>query len=500
MSIVLSKLDANCEHGVFEDAHNSALDTDSLIEKICAETDIPALGDSISEIVRLILSNEGSVQKLADLIISNVALTKKILNLSNSAVFRTAASQEVTSITVAIQLLGLETIKTCALAIILVDALSDKQVPYVRIELSRALMASVAGRELAKNSQFKNVEEITIVALFKNIGRLLIAAYDAKLYKEIMVLIREGGCSASKASLQVLGFSFDALARRAMKSWQIPESIIQAMQFIPAKVLTQPKSRIEWMQQAAELSESVTTHIFEADTSNEKASADHLVKRFGQSLNINQEKLDTLIEQTTEASVLLGEDDLHTLRSMIVAEHKRYPSGKPYNAHARLAEGVKNVEALIASSCDIGQLIQLVIKVIHYSLGVRFTTMCLINAKTNQCHARSSLGKDALHYQQGFIFPVASADDLFNLAMQKNIDLLIPDLSDKKIQPLIPRWYARLMPDANSLAVLPLVIDGKPVGLLYFDSHTVAPEGLSSAEMHLLRTLKQLVMTVMNSK
>lgn len=498
MSTVLTKPDSVAE----SDAPDGADDTaaNKLIEKICTETDIPALGDSISEIVRLSSSNEGSMQKLADLIISNVALTKKILNLSNSAVFCSSTGQEVTSITVAIQLLGLDTIKTCALAVILVDAMSDKQAPYVRIELSRALMASIAGRELAATSQFKNTEEVTIVALFKNIGRLLIAAYDPKIYKEIMVQVREGGHSASQASLQVLGFSFDALAEHAMKSWQIPDSIIKAMKFMPARVLTQPRTRLEWMQQAAEFSESITTHVFEVDDSNTKASTDHLEKRFGQSLNISREKLGTLIDHTREASSLLGGDSLQALREIVDAEHKCYPSGKPYDAHDRLTEGVKNIEALISGSYEINELIQLIIKTIHTSLGAYFTTLCLRNAKTNQYQARAVLGENSANLQQGFIFSAAKADDLFNLAMQKNIDLLIADITAEKMQTLIPRWHTRLLPDTKSLIILPLVIGDNPIGLLYWDSKETAPEGVSSEEMQLIRTLKSHVLTALGGK
>lgn len=495
MSTVLTKPDVASECG---DPSATKSDANSLIDKICVETDIPALGDSISEIVKISSSKEGSMQKLADLIISNVALTKKILNLSNSAVFSSSTSQEVTSITVAIQLLGLETVKTCALAVILVEAISDKQAPYVRIELSRALMASVAGRELAITSHFKNAEEVIIVALFKNIGRLLIAAYDSKLYKKILVQMRKDSRSASQASLKVLGFSFDALAEQAMKNWKIPDSIIQAMKFMPEKVLTQPKTHLEWMQQVAAFSESITTHVFEVGgSSDDQDSVDNLMNGFGKTLNISQEKLEVIIHNTTEASSLLGGDSLHNLREIIDEGHGCYPSGKPYDAHEQLAAGVQTVEELISGSYEINDLIQLVVKTIHTSLGANFSTLCLKNVKTNQYNARSSMGDNASIFQKGFVFATAQSGDLFNLAMHKNIDLLISDTSVQKVQPLIPRWHTRLLPDTRSLIILPLVVGDNPIGMFYFDSKEVAPEGVSPEEMKLIRTLKSQVLTVL---
>lgn len=473
------------------------IDVDSLIEKICVETVIPALRDSISEIVQLSSSGEGSMQKLADLIISDVALTKKILNLANSAVFRSSAGQGVTSISVAIQLLGMDTIKTCALAVILVDAISGKQAQYVRIELSRALMASVAGRELAKTSHFKNAEEVTIVALFKNIGRLLVAAYDYKLYKEIMVQMREGRHSANQASLQVLGFSFDKLAEYAMRNWQIPDSIIQAMKFLPTKVLTQPKTRLEWMQQAAVFSESIATHVFEKDETDMQASVDNLVKRFGKVFDVSHSQLGDLVERATEAGAIFG---LSVPNSHAEDDHNCYPSGKPFDAHERLVEGVKQVKALVAESYELNALIQLVVKTIHSALGTRFTTLCLRNVKTNQYQARSSSGNNSASYQTNFIFSTSQNDDLFSLAMRNNIDLLISDTSSEKVNKLIPRWHARLLPDARSLIILPLVIENNPIGLFYFDSKEPAPEGISSEEMKLLKVLKNQVLTVLSGQ
>ena len=95
---------------------------------------------------------------------------------------------------------------------ILVDAMSGKQAECVRNELTKALAASMVGRELAKHSYFKDAEEIAIAALFKNIGRLLIAAHDLKLYQNMMELIENGTHTEAEASLKVLGFNLDSFA------------------------------------------------------------------------------------------------------------------------------------------------------------------------------------------------------------------------------------------------------------------------------------------------
>ena len=59
-------------------------------------------------------------------------------------------------------------------------------------------------------------------------GRLLVAAFDHALYKEVMDLVKSKKYSQTQASLKVLGINFDALTELAMKQWSIPEVIIIA--------------------------------------------------------------------------------------------------------------------------------------------------------------------------------------------------------------------------------------------------------------------------------
>ncbi|MCP5245144.1 MAG: HDOD domain-containing protein [Burkholderiales bacterium] len=86
------------------------------------------------------------------------------------------------------------------MAMILVDGMPRKHAKAVRTELMLALSASLIGRNLAKRSAFPNAEEVAIAALFKNMGRLILAAHDDQLYWETMSLAKEKGYSEARAS------------------------------------------------------------------------------------------------------------------------------------------------------------------------------------------------------------------------------------------------------------------------------------------------------------
>ena len=234
---------------------------DRLLRRIALDTDLPALGSSVARVVQLASSDEDSVRELAHYLLADVALTQKILRLSNMAVYRTASGVPVTTISRAIFLLGFDTVKTSALAILLVDGMQGQRAQGVRAELGFALSASVIGREIARRSHFRDAEEAAVAALFKNMGRLLVAAHDHQSYAEITALGEAGSYSATQASMQVLGCSFDMLAESVLQEWQIPDTIINALSPLPSGVLKPARNRSEWLQQVAAFSSAAASLI-----------------------------------------------------------------------------------------------------------------------------------------------------------------------------------------------------------------------------------------------
>jgi GAF domain-containing protein len=84
--------------------------------------------------------------------------------------------------------------------------------------------------------------------------------------------------------------------------------------------------------------------------------------------------------------------------------------------------------------------------------------------------------------------------------MENDADLMISDASDAKIRDLIPAWHRKLLPDARSFIVLPLVVHKKPFGLFYADRILPAPEGVPPDETAMIRTLKAQVLAALNSR
>jgi len=153
-------------------------------------------------------SDEDAVADLTYFILFDVALTQKILRLSNTVRYRTVSGIQVTTIARAIYLLGFNTVRDCALAMLLVERLSSaKHSHVVRAELVKALYASVTGCEMARSSKRSGAEEAAIAALFANIGQVLVATYDYPNYAEIASLVENEKIAQDPAGVKIMGLS-----------------------------------------------------------------------------------------------------------------------------------------------------------------------------------------------------------------------------------------------------------------------------------------------------
>lgn len=531
-----------------EDSNSANNARDRLLQKISEAADLPALGSSVSRVVQMTSSNDEAVRNLAHFILSDVGLTQKILRIANTVTYRTASGTPVTTVSKAIFLLGFDTVKTCALAMLLVDGMSGKHAKSVRNELSHALCASIVGREMARRSHYKDAEEAAIAALFKNIGRVLVAAHDHDMYNEISRLVEKEGRTPAQASMLVLGCSFELLAEAVLREWNIPETIVQALAPLPSGVLKQAKGRQEWMQQVAAFSSAAARLIPGANATEQDSGSAALLNRFGNALGLDHSRLaqmfatvaqetrvlasttalampveeqDDAADHASETAATEGAvsadvatasaDDENELPRELLLDiledaqlmevSARHASGKPMNARDLLLAGVQDVTLMMASGrCKVNDLILLVLETLYSSMGFRFATLCLKDMQTHQFRARISVGEKDDERQAGFVFPIAPARDLFHLSLDNDADLMISDATVPKIHNLLPSWHRTLLPDARSFIILPLVVQKKQLGLFYADRAQAAPEGVPSDETALIKTLKGQVLTALNSR
>jgi HD-like signal output (HDOD) protein len=494
----------------------------ALMQKVCGDEDMFALGTSVARVVQMASSDDKGTHDLAYYVLSDVALTQRILRLSNTSTYRTASGTSVTTISRAISLLGFDNVKTTALAMLLVDALSNSvHAQSVRLELENALCASLVGREMARVSTYQGAEEASIAALFKNLGPLLVASHEHARYREISALAAGGKHTARQASQMILGCTYEALTEAVLAEWKIPDSIIRSLAPLPAGIQKPAASRSEWMRQVASFSMEVSKLLARSVNPAATPDARSLLTRYGVALNLDADQMEDLfsnvqthmtgllqsmnmqpqprVEEAPTGEGLPNVLLLATMDSGEATEEAFHPSGKPHNAREQLLAGVQDVTQMRASGdAKLNDVILAVLETLYRSMGFRFATVCLKDPRSGQFRARVSFGDDHQRRQAGFVFPMAPMRDLFHLSMENDADLMIADAASPKIRDLLPIWHRNLLPDARSFIVLPLVVGKVQLGLFYADRVHPAPEGVPPDETSLIKALKGQVLVALS--
>lgn len=486
-----------------------------LIKKFGQDGDLLSLGTAIARVLELTSSPDEAAQSITYYVLADAALTQKILRLANTVTYRGAANTPITTISRAIFVLGLDTVRTAALALLLVDSLNNPQhVEAIRRELVESLAASLLGRELSRQNQIQGAEEASIAALFSNLGRMLVASHEHELYRRVQAFIQAGTAPAQSA-IRVLGCSYEFLSANVLKEWNFSDTLSLALEKPAAGVLKPPATRLETLRTVVAFCSDAAHLVMRPPGSIGPLELQPLLTRYGTALQIDAERLEQLLSlvgreiESVMASLNLmpgvataapaparpntlpGVLKLSALTNHTINTDERYDSGKPLNARDRLLDGVQLATQIMGTGKFKPSALTLhVVETLFVSLGLRFATVCLRDSRSGRYQSVVSIGEKQAERHARFGFPfLAAGDNIFHLAMENSADLMIEDAAMGRIRELVPEWHKTLLPDARSVIVLPLVQNGQPLGLFYGDRTKPAPEGISSDEAALIKTL-----------
>jgi len=491
-----------------------------LVKNVSIDDKLLSLGAIILQVVQLVdLDDDGAID-LSHYVMSDTGLSQKILRLANSQAYRKASGTPITTITRAISVVGFDSVKTAAMSVLILETLANTPHAHsVRFELEVSLYASLIAREMGRNGPFQANEEAALGALFRNLGTLVVASHEHRLYEKIAELATSGKVTQAQAEAIVLGCSYDALSVAILKEWQLPEAIISSIGPLPAGTCKATTTRTLWLRQVVSFSVELGRLIASQQPADGETMA-RLLHQYGQALHLSLERLRPLITAVRQEvrnmldgldmrpylppeGAMAGLPDLLAEAAMASPEpdQGRYPSGKPYHARDLLLADVQRITRMAAGGQDkASEIIPAILQTLCDSMGFRFAALCLKDTPNACFRARLAVGVQHQQRKEGFVFPLESGGDLFHLAMENDADLMISDASNGKIVPLLPEWHRALLPDAASFIVLPLQIKGSCIGLFYADRARTAMEGVPPDEASLIRALKTLALTALSGR
>lgn len=204
---------------------SGAMSSEALRELILGSDDLPSLPVVASQVVTLTSQEETTLADVADLVVQDVALSSKILKVSNSAFY--SFPQQIGSIQQAVSMLGTNAVQSLVLSFSLLSINKGKtqsQFDFDKFwELSMA--AAISAKLILSKVDGADTEEIFVSGLLQNLGQLVLACTVPEQYDQVIGKMAEEDIADMAAEEAVFGANHCFLGYEVAKHWNFPLSI-----------------------------------------------------------------------------------------------------------------------------------------------------------------------------------------------------------------------------------------------------------------------------------
>jgi hypothetical protein len=370
------------------------------------------------------------------------------------------------------------------------------------------------------------VEEAFICSMFHKLGRLLTAFYFNDEYVEIQKRCKSAGLEEERAAAQVLGLSFEELGLGVARAWHFPERIVGTLRRVTDERVRKPQTEEERLRVLAAFTSATTDCFRESDPARRRTRLAALAAQFGEGLGISSAML---TEATKAAAQALSVDSgllnfkpaqsplfevlrewarpqseeaatpgTDTLAAMLAETTlvQNPAAGTPaiaahsIDSQAILTAGIQDITHTLVGTYELNDLLRMILETMYRGIGFTRVLLCIRDPAQNALRGRFGFGQDIDQViKRGFNVSLAPARDAFYAAISQGADIFIEDVNGEKIKAHIPMWYRNLV-SARSLVLFPIMLAKKPMGLFYADCDAGQHIQLGSAELNLLKTLR----------
>ena len=490
------------------------------LENLLAEMDkggdFPALSRTITEINHAVGDENSRASRMTEIILRDISLTKKLLRLVNAAHYGTHGSQPISTISRAVVILGFETVRNAAVSLMLYEHLQNHaNVDVLRGEAVDSFFRGVLGRLLAGSAGVRDSEEAFISALFRDLGRLMARFHFFEQTEQVSKLMQEDVLDEQSASRQVFGADYDEIGLAIAKRWHFPPTILHAMTpFQGSAPLKKPGAGDnERLRIVANMARDLHRSIAGRQNEDQAQSIDALFLRYRDAVQISHENLmetarkaaHTLQAESTALNVDIRKSPL--MRELLRAQGDESAADASEDAETSpealddsadndptnvLALGMQDMTAMMLGQYHLADIFKLVAELYFRTELFDDVVVCVLDRTSQTLVGRVSLGRNAARMRGAFRIPLSFAPDVFHAATANGQDILISDATADNIRKRIPEWYKHAFggpTHAQAFLLLPIMVNNKPLGLIYAD-RIGQPLQVSSQLLGLLKALR----------
>ena len=491
--------------------------------KIRRISDLPAMADTIDLINKLKTVEDSTISELTNIILKDYSLTTKLLKVVNSVHY--SQSGEVTTVSRAVFLMGIEHVKNIALTLMLFDNLKKGSTYTAVVDIIvQALWSGIIAQKIVRDLNFVEEEEAFICALLHPLGKILVAFSMPEKIAEIRELSAQKAISEEQAAALVLEISFEEIGTTIAAEWNYPQAIVQSMRSTKGTDLGANPGDDQKLSMVATLSTDISNALA-ADSGNEEktarikqllaASKGHLkakdnisdmIKSSAGSLNDlagalnldlhksrfcrNLEALsETEASPQSDADVLeFKTDALKTIDTLFEKDETGVE-----NPESIFSRGIQDINNSMLQPYALNDIIQIALETMYRGMkNVQISRALFFvrNPRRPVMEIRLGFGADIERIKRLFVVEIGETKDIFNLAISQDSDLIIKDSGAPEIRRFIPSCYKDNVHTALYLILLPISINKKNIGLFCLEGQHQGFRDISKEYFNYLRILR----------
>ncbi|MDD2914529.1 MAG: HDOD domain-containing protein [Gallionella sp.] len=494
--------------------------TDFLLHRMRSKPDFPALSGVISEINQIVASETASTSRLAGAILQDLALTNKLLKLVNGASYGQFGGA-INTISKAVVILGFETVRNIAMTLIMLEFLQNKEMAArLKEEIINAVFSGVVAAQLCRRYGAKDAEEVQVCSMFHNLGRMLSIFYFFEESQEVNRLMKQGE-GEEEASARILGVPYSELGLSVARNWNFPPRLIAGIRKLSGEKIRPAQDVQDNLAITVNLADELCDIAGADDIQHKPQVLGNLVARYEGAYKISEQELAAAINaglnEMTERSGMLG---INTAASALLNRVKQWnghslppgltkkqdvPDGMTgldqavtqkdgaaehmLDSDAILSAGIQDVTNSMMGNFKLNDVLQMILETIYRGMGFNRALIMVRSNKQAAMVARFGFGPGINEVIPNFRFPLNFVPDVFHLSIEKGLDIMIADIYSLKISDKIPGWYRDVV-YAPCFILLPLMLNGKAIGMFYADMSEANSLKISRQQLSLLRTLR----------
>jgi len=200
--------------------------------------DFPTLPTIYNSLLVTMQNPRSTIQDIANVISNDQVVVLKILKVTNSSLY--GFNKKIDTITDAIFLLGQNEIKNIVLALSVMKIFSQiKSISNFNVTdlWKHSIAVGVIAKSLGELSGAMNTENLFVSGIIHDFGKLFFLKVAREEYLEIINNAIENKISLSSSEKLHFGVNHDIIGGLLAKKWQLPNNIIESINFHNSKKL-----------------------------------------------------------------------------------------------------------------------------------------------------------------------------------------------------------------------------------------------------------------------